>query len=157
MEKALLDILEKISTSEDLYFFLEEIEKLRNLSFEKPKSSLLEKSKEKIGSKMFSLLKKWEEEKLIPSSTKEQSFFFQKIEEELQEIPKVKMKTAFQPSEDFISKIRKKIKEILGTNRFILDISVDPKVVGGVVIEYQGKYFDGSLAEKIKIKDYEGF
>lgn len=152
MKKVLSDILKKISTEEDLIFFLEELEKLESIAFEKPKRPLLEKAKGKIGYETFSLLKKWEKEKIIPSSPESQSLFFQKIEEELKNLPRMKIKISFSPSKDFISRLKKKIKDLLNNREVILDISVDHQIVGGAIIEYQGKYFDDSLSKKIKIK-----
>jgi F0F1-type ATP synthase delta subunit len=64
-------------------------------------------------------------------------------------IPKVKLEIAFEPREEFILKIEEWFREKV-KKRMILDIIVNPKVIGGARIEFQGKWKDFSLEKEIE-------
>lgn len=71
-----------------------------------------------------------------------------KLEKKLQSLPEIKLKIAFSPDDNFINKIGQWIEKELG-QKIILDITVNPKVVAGAIIEYQGNWRDFSSAKEI--------
>lgn len=148
MERILEEITEKINTKEDLILFLEEINILENLIFKDLEIPLSERAEKKIEESFRILLKKWEKEKIIPYSPAETFSFLEKLKKELQKLPQIKLEIAFQPSEDFISKIKKWFEDTLG-KRVVLNFIINQELVAGVIIEYQGKREDFSLAKKI--------
>jgi hypothetical protein len=149
MEEIFEKLSEKIITEEDLLFFLDQLSIVRNFLFSQTHIPLSERLKSKIDEKFRKEIEKLEKEKILPSSPEDQSSFFKGLENFLLKIPKVKLEIAFEPSEEFILKIegwfREKVKR-----RMILDIFVNPKIVGGARIEFQGKWRDFSLEKEIE-------
>ncbi len=68
-------------------------------------------------------------------------------------LPIVKLEIAFSPSEEFLQKISNWMEKNLG-KKVILDVTVNPKIIGGAIIEYQGKWRDFSLVKKLKEKTF---
>ncbi len=73
------------------------------------------------------------------------------IKSNLQALVPVKITLAFLPDDAFVSKLFSWFADKL-SKECILDISVDPKILGGVLIAYAGLYKDLSL--KTKVKNY---
>jgi len=142
------EIIKKIITKEELIFFLEEINLLEKSIFIDVEIPLSEKLKGKVNEEFRSWLEKLEKEKFIPQSPDQQFSFFEKIKKDLLEVPQIRLEIAFQPSKEFLLRIRKWFKEEIN-REIILDIVVNPKITGGAIIEYQGKYLDFSLAKEI--------
>jgi len=152
MEKLFEKLANKIITKEDLILILEEIEIAKNLLFQKPEILLSEKLKNKVSESFKKEIENLEkEEKYI--SLEKFSEFFDNFKEFLLKIPIVKLEIAFEPRESFILEINEWFKKNLG-KKVILDLFVNPKIVGGAKIEYQGKWKDYSLSKKIE-KIYE--
>ncbi len=151
MEKFFENLIDKIITKEDLVFVLEQIEIAKDLLFQQPEILLSEKLKGRVIESFRKEIERLEKEEYF--SLAEFSEFFTQFKDFLLKIPTVKLEIAFDPSEDFILKINEWFKKNLG-KKVILDIFVNPKIVGGAKIEYQGKWKDYSLAKKIE-KIYE--
>ncbi len=71
-----------------------------------------------------------------------------KLEKKLRSLPEIKLEIAFSPDDNFINKLGQWIEKELG-QKIILDITVNPKVVAGAIIEYQGNWRDFSSAKEI--------
>lgn len=71
-----------------------------------------------------------------------------KLEEKLRSLPEAKLEIAFLPSNDFLNRASQWFEKELG-QKTILDITVNPKVVAGAIIEYRGNWRDFSLARRI--------
>ena len=56
--------------------------------------------------------------------------------------------TLFNNNNDSLEKISQWFEKELG-QKIILDLSINPKIVGGVIIEYQGNWRDFSLEKEI--------
>lgn len=70
------------------------------------------------------------------------------LKKKLRALPEMKLKIAFPPKDNFIDEISRWLEKEIG-QKVILDITVNPKVVAGAIIEYQGNWRDFSLAKKI--------
>jgi hypothetical protein len=149
MEKIFEKLSEKVITVEDLVFFLDQLNILRRFLFSQTQTPLSERLKGKVYEKFRKEIEKLEKEKILPSSPQEQSSFFKELENFLLKIPKVKLEIAFEPREEFILKIEEWFREKV-KKRMILDIIVNPKVIGGARIEFQGKWKDFSLEKEIE-------
>jgi F0F1-type ATP synthase delta subunit len=147
-EKILQDLKEKIITSEDLSFLIEEINLAKSFSFKDSGLSLSEKLKERVSENFRVFVWSLEKEKLLPETPKERFSFFDEIEEELRNLPKVKIEISFEPSRNFLLQVKNWFRENL-KKEVILEVIKNPKVVGGAIVEYQGKYLDFSLAKEI--------
>ena len=149
MEEIFKKISDKIITEEDLIFFLDQLTIVKKCLFLQTQIPLSERLKNKIDEKFRKEIEKLEKEKALPSSPEQQSSFFKELENFLLRIPKVGLEIAFEPSEEFISKIEEWFIEKI-KKRVVLDILVNPKIVGGAKIEFQGKWKDFSLEKEIK-------
>jgi len=129
-------------TKEEQVLTLKKIEDLENLLYKDPETSFSEKIK-KVGL-----------EELLPKdinylSKEKQAEFLFSLKENLKNLPKVTIEIAFDPSVDFILKLKNWFLENLKKS-LVLEIKVNPKIVGGARIYYLGKYFDFSLATEIE-------
>ncbi len=142
------ELTKGIITKEDFVFFIEEIAIIENVIFKNPKTPLLERLKGKIKEELRNKLEKLEEKGIISNSPNQQIAFFSELKERLQKIPQVKLEIAFKPSRDFLLKLADWFKEKIH-QRVILDLTINPKIIGGAIIEYQGSWRNFSLAKKI--------
>jgi len=60
-------------------------------------------------------------------------------------LPKVSLTLAIQPRNEFLNRLYLWMKEHAGNN-MLLDISIDPKIIGGLVLSYKGNYINKSLS-----------
>ncbi len=146
-----------IYTKEDLNLFMRDAEKISDLAFENPKLSLgekIEKAKEKISNKFYDFFlelfqdKHSDKEKILKELAD--------IKEELLKLPVLKIQLAFLPAQTFIEELSDWLKRNL-KKKVLLDIKVNPTIVGGVILEYRGRYLDLSLKreiEKLNIRDF---
>ncbi len=70
------------------------------------------------------------------------------LEKQLQGIKILKLTLCFNPDRKMLREILIKMQQVLA-DTFILDIDIDKKILGGSVIEFEGKYYDRSLQRKI--------
>lgn len=140
------EIAERILTKEDLIFFLDEIDILKGAVFKDLEIPLFERVKERLSGNFQEILK--EIERILPGDPNQQITFFEELKGKLLTLPQIKLELAFYPSREFILELRRWLKEATGKT-LILDIAFNPKIVGGLLIEYQGRYADFSLEKEI--------
>lgn len=148
MEKILEDLIQKIRTKEELIFFLEEMDRVRELIFKDKELSLSQKVEGKVSEEFKELIERLEKEGAISKSREQQSAFFEELEKNLKSLPEIKLEIAFLPSENFLERISQWLEKELG-QKVILNLTTNPKVVGGAIIEYRGRWRDFSLAKAI--------
>ena len=146
-----------IYTKEDLNLFIQDAEKISGLVFKNPKLPLrekIEKSKEKISNKFYDFFLELSQDN---HSDKERILKeLKKTKKELLKLPVLKIQLAFSPTPSFIKEISDWLKRNL-KKKVLLDVEVNPVIVGGAILEYRGKYLDLSLKkeiEKLNIKDF---
>ena len=61
----------------------------------------------------------------------------------------VKITLAFQADDSFLSSLNQEITGTVG-RKTVLDVNVDPGIVGGMVVEYNGRYKDYSQVSKLE-------
>lgn len=142
------EISKKIITREDLIFFLEEIEILKGFIFKNPKINLSEKVRGKLSEEFIAWIEGLENKKIIPPFPHQQILFFEELKKFLLNLPQLNLEIAFQPSSQFILKIKNWLKENTG-KEMIIDYLVNPEIGGGAIIKYGGKYLNFSLSKKI--------
>ncbi len=141
-------ISKKIRTKEDLVFYLEQIAKAIELTSREPEKKLSEKLEGKIDQNLEEILLKFSEQK-DTADIQEIIFFLELLRNYLISIPQVKLNIALFPEEELLAKILNWFENNLG-KKVILDIVVNPRIVAGAIIEYQGRISDFSLAKNIK-------
>jgi len=146
-----------IYTKEDLNLFMQDAEKVSDLVFKNPKLSLgekIEKAKEKISNKFYDFFLELSQDGY---SNKEKILKeLEETKDELLKLPVLKIQLAFLPTPSFIKELSDWFKKNL-KKRVLLDIEVNPTIVGGLILEYKGRYLDLSLKkeiEKLNIKDF---
>jgi len=150
MEKVFKDFTKKIKTREELIFYLEEITKTQQIILKnRNELSTLSKIVEgKVDEELKIFFEKLEKEKIIPRNLDQQSLFLEKFKKYLQSLPEIKLEIAFLPSRKFLSRINQWLEEEFG-QKVILDLIINPEIVGGAIIEYQGNWRDFSLRKEI--------
>lgn len=138
MKENFEDLAEKIITKEELIFFLEEISVAQKEIFKKEEGFLSKKVEGRIS----------EDLKKYSKNPEQQFYFLEQLKKYLLNIPQVKLEIVFSPSANFLNKISSWLKKEIGKKIF-LDLVLNPEIVGGVIIEYQGKYRNFSLAKEI--------
>lgn len=140
-------ITKKITTKTELVYFLDDITTAQQAIFKENNNLLSERIKDKVSKEFFNFLKKQEEENNLKNRD-EINEFLENLSNYLQEIPQIKLTLAFSPSKEFIEKISNKIEKEVG-EKVILNLIINHKITGGIIIEYRGKYLDLSLSKKI--------
>lgn len=67
---------------------------------------------------------------------------------DLSDIETVKLTIAFEPQRQFLEHLHAQLSQIIKT-RFVIDYAVNSKILGGMIIEYEGKYKDFSVRKKV--------
>jgi len=158
MEKVFEKFLEKVITKEDFILLLEEINSLERFIFKETKKPLSEKIKGEVREEFRNIIEKLEKEKIITRSPDQQFSFFDNFKKYLKNIPQLKLEIAFLPSEEFLLDVKNWFKKEKN-KEVILDLTVNPKLVAGAIIEYEGRYGNFSIAKKIDelFSNYEKF
>ncbi len=147
-ESFLKDLQNQIIAKEDLIVLFEEINLTEKFIFKNISIPLSEKLKGKTREEFRRFVEKLEKENSFFRSPDQQLSFFRNLKKNLKKTPQLKLEIAFQPSIEFLLKIKQWFKE-KNQREVILDLSVNPEVVGGAIIEYQGKYRNLSVGKKI--------
>lgn len=147
-ESFLKDLSSRILTKEELIVLFEEICLVQNCIFKDTNIPLSEKLKGKTRKEFTDFLKKIEKENSDFLNPNQQCAFFEDLKKNLKKIPQLKLEVAFEPSVEFLLKIKQWFYE-KNRKEIILDFLVNPGIVGGAIIEYQGKYCNFSVGKEI--------
>ncbi len=142
------DFAKKIVTKEDLLFLLEEINLVQESIFKNINIPLSERVKGNIEEDFRKELEELEKKKIISKNPEDNRIFFENFEKHLQNLPQIKIVIAFQPKKEFINKISLWLEKEIN-QKVILDFNFNPEIVGGALIEYQGRQINLSLAKEI--------
>ena len=70
------------------------------------------------------------------------------LEEYLKNLKEINITLAFEPSEKITDKIYAWVAKNVG-QEVIINLAIEPKILGGVILSYKGLYFDYSLSKKL--------
>ncbi len=70
--------------------------------------------------------------------------YLKQLKATLEQLAKVDMTIAFEPTDAFIDEILHFLRGVLGES-VVIDLKVDKSLLGGVLVSYKGKYKDFSL------------
>jgi len=143
----LKECVRKILPKKDFLSFAEEINR-RQQSVFKNKSGFQEEDKKPENGLLSACFKTLEKEGIFLETPEKESAFLEELKKHLLEMPSLKLEIAFEPAEKFLEKISLWLEKELG-QKIILDINVNSKIIGGAIIEYQGKYLNLSLEKEI--------
>lgn len=71
--------------------------------------------------------------------------------ETVKSLPVVRLRVAFNPSNDMVKNISKWL-DLFSSDKMLVEVIVDPAVIGGVAIELDGTYSDYSLKKLLQEK-----
>lgn len=74
--------------------------------------------------------------------------FISLIKRELSEVMPLKITLAFDPDMAFLSRLHLWVSANI-SSKSVLDITVDPKIIGGIILVHGGKYLDLSLEKEL--------
>lgn len=148
MKEGFFEFAKNVVTTTDLFKLISDVESAQSASWENGRLDLSKKLKGKVSEDFNRALKVVHGKKLIPLSQEGKGEYFRNLKDYLVTLPRVKIELAFDPSGEFIKKIARVINSEAG-NRLILDVSVNPKILAGLTIEYSGNYKDLSYADKL--------
>jgi F0F1-type ATP synthase delta subunit len=142
------DITNLVSTREDLNLINSELDLLEAAIYETKENTFEFVLNNSISASISSLISTLLLEK------EEREVVIKKIKDNLKEIKFVELTIAVNPTEKLRTEMINLIKK--STNqRIALDIKVDPSIIGGVKIMFNGRYYDVSLKSKLdKILNY---
>jgi len=143
-------IADNLKTKEDLEDYLGAVDHLvSNLYKNKGKYSE-KKLFEAVGVNKHQAIKKsFSESGLKITSKKDLESYLSALKEELTNYKILELTLAFDPTSKTIESITNWIKEYISPS-IVANITVDRTIVAGVIIEYQGKHKDYSVAKKLE-------
>ena len=148
MEDFFSQISQEIITQEDLLSFLDDINTTKKAIFQDPSKPLSQKIQNKTSRGFQEILKQLLATPLFRGKRK-QIEFLDELRNYLLSLPKIKLTLAFQPNKEFLKQISDWLQKTVG-QKIVLNIFVNPHIVGGAIIEYKGKYLNFSLIREIQ-------
>lgn len=148
MDEVTKTILSDVYTGDQLIGRLEEVEEASRWVYKGGQSPLSEKILN-VSDPFINILRQLEANNKLPTARKDLSSKLKKVAKEIDSIDPVKMTLAFAPSSELLKKIEEKFLADK-SGKAILDITVDPQIIGGCIIEYGGEYRDYSLVKQLE-------
>lgn len=149
MNNSVLQIfLNGVKDTKGLYRLIDQLDSINKELYHNQEGTITQKLKGKLLVSIESIFVWLEQNNLEPSGDGEQRAFIEEIGNYLKKVPQVKTTLAFEPDDQFSAKLNDQISSLVG-QRIILDIEVNHHIVGGVVLEYQGKHRDYSVEPKV--------
>ena len=141
-------LLKNIYTKEDLISLKQEISEIQKMIFSQ--SGLLsEKAKNVATKELLEFILSAEGKGEIYFNPNEQFEFLENLKRKLDSLPVLKMVLAFSPPPATIERISQFLENELG-RKIILDLTCNPEIIGGAILEYEGKYINLSLAKNLE-------
>ena len=137
--KKFSEILSYVYTEEDLSRLLNELENLKASLDANNVDAVL---KNKVRRKISNVIKRHLQDADLKN-------YLDSLMHLLSLMKEVRITLAFEPSQRFVEKLYDFFYEILKKQNYYLKIIVDPKILGGIKLEYGGKYIDLTLKAKI--------
>lgn len=140
--------LSGIKDTKGLYRLIDQLESITKELYHNQDGTITQKLKGKLLSSIEAIFAWLEQNNLEPKGDGEQKAFIEELVSYLKKIPQVKITLAFEPDDLFTAKLNDQISNLVG-QKIILDIDVNHHIVGGVVLEYQGKHHDYSVEPRV--------
>ncbi len=132
-DKTASEILDLITTEDEKDILTSQVEELL-ADLYKVDHSEFEKKIGELDDKVASLVK------TVPAASL--PVFLGSLKEKLIATPSVKVTLSFKPTNNFISKLNK-------TLNALVEVEVDPDILGGIILETNGKHIDLSINKSL--------
>ncbi|HEY4694429.1 MAG TPA: F0F1 ATP synthase subunit delta [Candidatus Nanoarchaeia archaeon] len=146
-DKDLSRFLQGINDSDDLNTRLREVSDLLQTLRTHQNISINDKI-DQVSKDLNEAFKDLEEKKALPANSAAQTDLLEKIINYLRKLPLLKLTLAFRPSNEFISLLANQLSALV-KEQVVLDLSYEERIIGGLIIEFKGRYHDYSLAPKL--------
>ncbi len=146
-----LPILTHIYTQEDKVYILDKLDKLGQATYSVKTSFESEVYNAFSFFLAESLLESAKSQNVSLTDPQAVQGFLQEVQAAINALPKATVRLAFTPSNDLLRDIAKRFDILIG-GKIIVDYVVDPDLIGGVIVEVNGKHLDYSLKKLIREK-----
>lgn len=140
------NILSTIKTTSDLDKLKDELDLLKDSVYQSGESSFQKVLKSQVRSKISTEIS--EEISKLEINISE---YLESLDKKLDNFEAVKITLAIEPTELTVEKMHNFISSAINKDT-ALEITINPHLVGGVVISYKGEYRDFSLAKLIELE-----
>ncbi|MEK7182985.1 MAG: F0F1 ATP synthase subunit delta [Patescibacteria group bacterium] len=138
-------ILRSVRTREELDTLTSELELLKKARYTLKKEGSFEKVlAREVQAPMAALLRE-----ALAQSSGDAASFIDGLEKILTSLTFVKLTLAFEPTEQQRARFSEWVYTNVGPG-VVLDITVEPRVLGGAIIEHEGKFGDFSVRKKLE-------
>lgn len=155
MNERFKSLFEDINTVEEVQMFLRQLDNLSQVLY-KTRPSIEQKIEDNLDytlkDKMITLL---EECGAIDSGIDEVEKVLDEIRADIKEYPTLRMEVAYTPTSSHVMHLAEWIQYNL-KRKILIDVIVNPDLIGGAVIGYNGKMFRHTLKEMIDSKGLMG-
>ena len=131
-------------TRDEVVVFLGEIERMKEAIYKTNEGSLEAILETGVGEKPGRLIRSELEQAGKMTDTHFQEQYFDKIAEQLKNMPTVNIELAVEPTREFVLKLKEKLSEYIQTS-VAINYKVSPSLMAGVRVAYEGKYYDYSF------------
>lgn len=135
------EIFGDIRTEEERNFALKELDLIQESLFKKNAKKALAGI---LRAKTFHNIQKLTDKKDVETIQEELSL----VQKQIKDAESIDLTIAIEPTEEMVQTIYQWIKSNLN-RKLIINFKIDPSVLGGAVVSYQGKYIDRSLRVKL--------
>lgn len=143
------DLITSLKTTKEVSHFASEIDTLLQTLFKSEKSSL-EKALNQISTESAGKITQVFSKNNLDINDKDAvTGFFETLKKLMKKFKVIKLILAFDPSSKTILSIHEFIRDTLGIG-FIMDIEVDPEILGGAVVIFNGQYNDFTLKKTVE-------
>ena len=142
-------LVERIFTADQLAGIQDDIRTISQMAFKMRSGSFSSQIKTKVGPTLYLYISSLEKESRLPAAASLGNFLAG-LGQFLDGIDKITFTLAFEPSLDFQKEIALRLEKNLG-RKVVSDFIVDEAIIGGLIIEYHGKYKDYSKAAEINL------
>lgn len=147
------NLTDNIITKQDLVYLLDDINQAREVIYKKKKGKLSDKTQNIASKKLRNTIEKQEERGNLKTRPQQEEFLDQ-LENYFKNLPQIQLTLAFSPSDSFLEEISQWLKNQIG-QRTIINLTVNPEIVGGAIIDHEGHHLDLALSKKIKESIHE--
>lgn len=136
-------ILSKIRTKQDVRLLEEELDLLIGKLYSAEKGVFEQTLEKKVRSWVSADLKEG------LSKTAQRQEYLKGLLLELSKLKALSLTISFEPTEDGLDRLHSWVREHVGSG-IILEINVEPSLLGGAKVIFEGRYLDSSLTARFK-------
>jgi F0F1-type ATP synthase delta subunit len=141
------EYIAELLTRSEVMSFLAEIEGMKEAVYKTGEKSLEQVLRSGVGAKSAGVVLAQLEKSGKLANQEYADKFLGEVVDRLKLMPVVKLELAIDPTREFLTKVRDRITEYIG-QQVAVDYQIEPKLMAGMRVAYEGKYFEASLEAK---------